>query len=112
MELTPDLLGAGFVGLIIVLGAIGQYLRSLKGNAAITHGPVLAGIGVELGTREQTERMIGELSGIRKAVEILADKRTDEIEEMHRALLDRLDAQERREEQEEQRPHKPPIRRR
>ncbi len=112
MELTPDLLGAGFVGLVIVIGAIGNYLRSLKGNSAITHGPVLAGIGMELGNKEQTERVIVELAGIRKAVEILADKRTDEIEEMHRALLDRLDAQERREEQEEQSPHKPPIRRR
>ena len=112
MELTPDLLGAGFVGLVIVIGAIGNYLRSLKGNPSVSHGPVLAGIGLELGTRERTERVIGELSGIRKAVEILADKRTDEIEEMHRALLDRLDAQERREEQEEQRPRKPPPRRR
>lgn len=51
---------------------------------------------MELGSREQTERVITELAGIRKALEVLADKRTAEIEDIHKTLLERLDAQERR----------------
>ena len=73
---------------------------------------VLAGVGIELGSREQSERLIGEVRGCRLALEALADKQRSEMEELHRSLLDRLDAQERREEQEEQRPRRPPPRRR
>lgn len=84
---------------------------SKKWTTKIDH-PVLAGVGIELGNREQTERLIGEVRGMRVALEILADRRTEEMEEMHKALLERLDAQERREEQEEQRPRRPPTRHR
>lgn len=72
--------------------------------------PVLAGVGFELGNREQSKQIVDALTRIAVALEILADKRTDEIEQIHRSLLDRLDAQERREEQEEARPR--PFRRR
>jgi hypothetical protein len=74
--------------------------------------PVLTGIGFELSNREQTERLIGEVRGCRVALEVLADRRTEEMEDMHKALLERLDAQERREEQEEQSPRRHPPRRR
>jgi hypothetical protein len=74
--------------------------------------PVLTSIGLELGNREQTERLIGEVHGCRVALEVLADRRTEDIEDMHKALLERMDAQERREEQEEQRPRRQPPRRR
>ena len=75
-----------------------------------TQDPVLAGIGFELGNREQSKQMVEAMTRCAVALEILADKRTDEMEDMHRALLERLDAQERREEQEEAKPR--PFRRR
>lgn len=111
MVLTPELLGTGIVGLIIILGAVGNYLRSREKP---THrpDPVLTGIGLAYGDREQCERLITVLTRMSRALDILADRRTDEMEDMHRALLDRLDAQERREEQEEARPRRNPVRRR
>lgn len=93
MGLTPEQLGTGFVGLIIILGALGQYIRSLK--ATRPADPVLAGIGVELGNREQTERMIAVHLRIAVALEALADKEREELTEMHKSLLARLDSQER-----------------
>lgn len=113
MGLTPDQLGAGFVGLVIVLGAIGQYLRSLKTPPAVkATDPVIAGIAVAYGDKEQTERLIATLGRCATALEALADKRADEMEEMQKALLERLDAADRRAEQEEQRPRRQPPRRR
>lgn len=113
MELTPDQLGAGFVGLVIVLGAMGQYLRSLRASPAVkATDPVLAGIAVAFGDREQGERLITVLERCAKALEALADKRADEMEEMQKALLERLDAADRRAEQEEQKPRRQPARRR
>jgi hypothetical protein len=96
MELTPEVLATGAVGLVVVIGAIGQYLKSLKTTPA--QSSVLQGVGIELGNREQTERLIGVQTRIAVALEALADKRTSEMEDIHRELLDRLD---RREEQEE-----------
>lgn len=83
---------------------------SKKWPVKSTQDPVLAGVGFELGNREQSRQIVEALTRCAAALEILADKRTDEMEDMHRALLERLDAQERREEQEEQRPR--PVRRR
>ena len=83
---------------------------SKRWPAGKPENPVLTGIGFELGNREQTERLIAEVHGCRAALEILADRRTEEMEDMHKALLERLD---RREEQEAQRPRRqPPPRRR
>lgn len=91
-----------FVGGILA-GAIG-YLRKAP---ASQQQPVLQGIGMELGNKEQSERLIEQVKRIADGMDILSDKRTDEFQDMHKALLERLDAQERREEQEEQRPRKP-----
>lgn len=71
--------------------------------------PILAGIGIGFGDREMQERLINELKGCRVALEVLADRRTEEMEDMHKALLERLD---RREEQEAQKPRRQPPRRR
>jgi hypothetical protein len=111
MELTPELLGTAAVGVVIILGAVGNYLRSLK---ALPSQPdaVLRGIGMELGDKDQTERLIAQVKRIADGMDILADKRTDEMEEIHKTLLARLDMQERREEQEEQQPRRPTPRRR
>jgi hypothetical protein len=71
--------------------------------------PVLTGIGLGFGDREMHERLIKEIRGMRIALEILADRRTEEMEDMHKALLERLD---RRYEQEESKPRRQPPRRR
>lgn len=97
---------------VFVGAAIAAYVGYSKKWAAKPEHTMLTSVGIELGNREQAERLIGEVHGCRLALEALADKRVDEMEEMHRSLLDRLDAQERREEQEEQRPRRPPPRRR
>ncbi len=96
---SPDLWAN--LGLILAAGvaALGGYFwnKVFKPTTDPRGAPsVLAGIGMEFGSREQTERVITELAGIRKALEVLADKRTAEIEDIHKTLLERLDAQERR----------------
>lgn len=111
MELTPELLGTAAVGAVVIVSAIGNYLRTLKEKPRPID-PVIAGIGIGYGDREQTERLILEVRGCRIALEALADKRADEMEEMQQALLDRLDDAARRKEQEEQRPRRAPPRRR
>jgi hypothetical protein len=108
MELTPEVLATGAVGLVVVIGAIGQYLKSLK-TTPQSQSSVLQGVGIELGNREQTERLIGIQTRIAVALESLADKRTSEMEEIQRKLLERLD---RREEQEEAGRRPDPPRRR
>jgi hypothetical protein len=64
------------------------------------------------GEHDQMERLIGQTKRIADSMDVLADKRKDELEEIHRALLNRLDMQERREEQEEPRRRPDPPRRR
>lgn len=105
-----DSLKSAAAFIAFVLAGLWAYFRPQRRPA--TQNPVLTGVGIELGNREQTERLIGEVHGCRIALEALADKRVDEMEDMHKALLERMDAQERREEQEEQRPRRQPPRRR
>lgn len=56
-----------------------------------TQSAVLAGIGIELGAKDQTERLIAEVKGCRVALEALADRRTQTLEDMQKELLERLD---------------------
>lgn len=108
MDIPAEAWIAGAYGGIIMLAALGRYL-TLPRHVAKTTDPVLAGVGLELGNREQTERLIIEVRGCRIALEALADKRTSEMEEMHKEVLERLD---RREEQEESGPRRHTPRRR
>lgn len=85
MELTPELLASGVVGIIVVVGAIGQYLRTFK---AKTPDPVLAGVGIELGNREQAERVIAQLKRIADA---LADKNASDISNRLEDLAEKVD---------------------
>jgi hypothetical protein len=101
MDIPAEAWIAGAYGGIILLAALGRYLTLPK--HAAKHDPVLASVGLELGNREQTERLIGEVHGCRLALEVLADRRTEELTEMHRELLEEMKAQERR---------RPPARRR
>ncbi|MGX9145958.1 hypothetical protein [Mesorhizobium sp. 128a] len=79
-----------------------------------TPDPVIAGIAVGFGDREQSERVIteiramtAEVRGCRVALEVLADRRTEEIEDMQQKLLEQLD----RAEALTRRPHRPTRRR-
>lgn len=105
MGLTPEQIAAAFLGLVLGLGALGQYLRTLR-SPAKPLDPVLVGIGIGYGDKEQAERLIAATVRMAVAMETLADKRTGEMVDIHKALLERLDAQQRREEQEEQRPRR------
>lgn len=111
MELTPEIITTAAVGVVVFIGAIGNYLRTLKERPAHRADAVVAGIALGYGDKEQTERVIVLLGRMTASLEALADRRTDEMEDMHKALLERLDAQERREEQEEQIPRRHPARR-
>lgn len=77
MDLTPEQLGAGAVGAVVILGALGQYLRSLREKPK-SPDPIITGIGVDLGSKEQTERLIKEVGRIADA---LADKKQSAIED-------------------------------
>lgn len=97
---------------VFIGAATAAYVGYSKRWPAKPDNPILTGIALGYGDKEQTERLITEVRGCRIALEALADKQRSEMEELHRSLLDRMDAQERREEQEEQRPRRPAPRRR
>ena len=84
MELTPELLGTGIVGLIVILCAVGQYLRSLRAPPPAAD-PVLTGIGVELGNRQQLDLLIAE---VKRIADALTDKNTAGINDRIDALTE------------------------
>lgn len=90
MALTPDVIITGVVGLLIILGAIGKYLRSL--NTAPPAGPVVAGVGLELGTRMQMDQLIAAVNRIGNLIE---GKKQSAMEAKLEDILERLDRAER-----------------
>lgn len=94
MELTPELLGTAGVGLLVILGAIGNYLRTLKSPS---RNPLIDGIGGGLVDREQMERLITEVKRIADAI---TDRNTSSInarlEELAEAIDHMKDAPKRR----------------
>lgn len=52
--------------------------------------PVLAGIGLELGNREQGDRLITEVAGIRKAVETIADRKQNDMQDTLEEIVEQL----------------------
>jgi hypothetical protein len=62
MDIPAEAWIASAYGGIILLAAVGRYL-TLPRHAA-KNDAVLAGVGLEFGSREQTERLIGEVHGI------------------------------------------------
>lgn len=86
MDLTPELLGTGFVGLVVILGAVGQYLRSRQAPPALP--PAIASIGADLGNREQMERLIAE---VKRIADVLDDKNAAGINERLDALAEHVE---------------------
>ena len=79
------LLAAGLSGLVM-------YWRTRPAKP-IEQNPVLTGIGMELGNKEQTERLIAQVERCADSLEVLADRRTAEIDDKmddFRSLLARL----------------------
>ena len=108
VDLHDLITNAAFFIIALIAGA-GAYLRR-RPRPAPAVDPVVAGVGFGLMERQQAEQLIEQVKRCAVALEVLADRRTEEMEDIHKALLERLDAQERREEQEEPRPR--PFRRR
>lgn len=90
-ETAPDL-WVQIGGLIAALaaGAAGYFGRELLGKSSPKVDPVITGIGLALGDKEQSERLIDELRRIAVALEALADKRQSEIDEKLEELLERI----------------------
>lgn len=95
MELTPDVLATGFVGAIVIIGAIGTYLRSLRQQAQQPN-PIYAGVGGGLVDRDQMERLIAEVAGIRKAADIIADGKTTKMQDALQEIVEELKSKPRR----------------
>lgn len=84
------LIGAVFAGIF-------TYNRTTKPSSpTVTTDAVVAGVGVELGNRHQTEQLIAEVRRCADCLEILADRKREETEEKLDEILERLDERERR----------------
>src|SRR5689334_22399276 len=78
------LIGAFFAGLF-------TYNRTRKpANPAVTADAVVAGVGVELGNRFQTDQLIAEVRRCADCLEVLADRKREEAEEKLDEILERL----------------------
>lgn len=85
MDIPAEVWIAGAYGGIITLAAVGRYLTRHKEPAKTD--PVIAGIALGFGD----ERFLALLTRCAVALEVLADRRTEELSDMHQELLDRLD---------------------
>jgi len=83
---------SGVVGLLVILSAVGRYLKSLHAPKPSADHPVLGSIGLELGSRLQIDQLIGE---VRRIGDILENKKQSAMEAKLEDILDRLDKAER-----------------
>ena len=86
MELTPEILANAAVGLLVIVGAVGVYLRGRRLPAKVD--PILAGVGLGYVEKEQMERLIAEVKRIADAI---TDKNTADINDKLEHLAERLD---------------------
>lgn len=87
MGLTPEILSAGAVGVVIIIGAIGNYLRQLKAKPH-QMSPMLTGIAGGFVDREQMERLI---AAVNRVAEAVADKNAANISDRLDDLADKID---------------------
>ena len=85
MELTPELIGTAAVGVLVILGAIGNYLRTLKSPSS---NPVVTGIGLSFGEREQMERLI---ASVNRVADAIGDKNAAGINDRLEELSERIE---------------------
>jgi ribosomal protein S4 len=96
MVLTTEILGGAAVGVVVILAAIGNYLRSKQAPSAAAASASVMAIGAELGSRQQMDEVIEQLRRIADAIEAKKqaglESRLDDI--LHR--LDRAEEHQRR----------------
>lgn len=110
--MDSETLKSAAAALAFILAGLWAYLKNPK--ASPPTNSVLGTIGMEYGNREQTERLITQVTRCADSLAVLADKKTDEAADLHDRLLRKLEDDERehhRMEQEDQRPRKMPPRR-
>ncbi|MDI1266809.1 MAG: hypothetical protein PS018_26450 [bacterium] len=90
MEVTPEVLATAAIGTLVIIGAIGKYLQSLRAPPPIVEksSAVLAGIGLGYVEREQMERVIHELKRIADGI---ADKNSAGIQHKLEDMADMID---------------------
>ena len=86
MDLTPEILANAAVGLLVIIGAVGVYLRGRR--LAPKSDAVVAGVGLGYIEREQMDRLIHEVERIADAI---TDKNTADINDKLEHLAERLD---------------------
>jgi hypothetical protein len=79
---------AGIYSAILFFAVLGRYL--LLPKRAMGADPVLAGVGLELGTREQIDHLVLQVKRCADALERLADKRQDEIQETLEEIVEEM----------------------
>ena len=88
MDLTPELLGTAAVGIIVILGAIGNYLRTRQQPTHVN--PIATGIGGGFLDREQMERLVVNTARIAAAVETIADRRQTDMQETLHEIAEQM----------------------
>ena len=88
MELTPELLGAGAVGVIVILGAIGNYLNGRRNAHKLDPG--MAGVAGGFVDMDQMRQLIDQVKRGGEALERVADKRQDEMQETLEEIVEEM----------------------
>lgn len=95
---TPDVWANLGILLAAAVAALAGYFgpRVFRKTPAPKTDPVLTGIGLALGDKEQSERMVECLDRIARALEAIADKRQTEMQDTMEEILERLSDKEKR----------------
>lgn len=86
MDLTPELLGAGAVGVVVILGAIGNYLNGKRNAHKID--PVMSGVG---GGFVDTDLMRQLVVEVRRIADAITDKNTAGLNQRLDEITDAID---------------------
>ena len=81
---------AGILVAALVSGAYAYFKQPKKPELISPPAAVITGVGMELGSREQTERLITAVNGVAAAIR---DKKQDEMQDTMDSLLEELKRQ-------------------
>lgn len=86
---SPDIwVNIGGIIAAILAGVAGYFGRSLIGKEPPKADPVLTGIGLALGDKEQTERLLAVLERMANALEAMADRKQADMHDTLEELLE------------------------
>jgi hypothetical protein len=88
MELTPELLGAGVVGLLVIFSAVGSYINGRRNAHKLD--PVTAGVAGGFVDHDLMRQLVDQVKRCADALERLADKKQDEMRETLEEIADEL----------------------